>query len=542
MENEAVEEAKRNKPFKKELDHKFIKTLSLDKVPAWDKAKNLIFKPNPRRINGEANPDFIASYILWDDHRAAPPGFGVRIAGKKTYIIRRKVLGRSIMPTVGNCADYASIDEARKAAAVLALKMVETGKNPNAEARKIAASEFTLRIVFARYRSYLTMRSVKPAKPETLRVIDRVVKAFEGWGWLDKRIKDLTTDEITKKFDEGKVFATANEQRFRWVTAAVNWNIDREKFDAHGANRAPLLTFNPFEILISDGRYRDRETLELEREEKSKRNPLGPTTTLGPFLEAAWAKKNSNDNETGIHYLILMLLWGCRKSEHARCVWGELLPEVSPIDDREGKVPTRRNTSHVWLEDDPVYGPYVFFRNTKNYKNHRLPIGRMALKLLNMRQVSAAEEAIRRGFGRKSRQFVFPAKSAQSKTGHYSDATDILDRVREEAAILRLNRHDLRRSFGAVMTTLSIPEAVQRSFLNHKDPNVTATYTRAEWALLRESIERIEQYILATAPNIYNSLKPIDWPPLPAPDPHVIAPPKPRTGRPPKAKTQAATA
>jgi hypothetical protein len=35
-----------------------------------------------------------------------------------------------------------------------------------------------------------------------------------------------------------------------------------------------------------------------------------------------------NDNMTGIHYLMLMLLWGCRKSEHAQLVWGELLQEV----------------------------------------------------------------------------------------------------------------------------------------------------------------------------------------------------------------------
>jgi hypothetical protein len=45
---------------------------------------------------------------------------------------------------------------------------------------------------------------------------------------------------------------------------------------------------------------------------------------------------------------------------------------------------------------------------------------------------------------------------------------------------------------------------------------------------------RIEQEILIKAPNVYNTLKPVDWPPIPAPAPHVCRPTKPRTGRPKK--------
>lgn len=526
---------KRKPAFKADLDIKIIKGLSLAKAPLkYSDEGKLVFAPNPPRRDkdGKAIGYTLPSYIIWDSNQAAPPGFGIRISSKKTYIIRRKVLGRSIMPTVGNFSDYATIDEARKKAAVLALKMVETGKNPNAEARKVAASEFTLGMAFERYREHLKMRTQKPAKPETLKVIDRVVRKFESWKWLEEKIKDFEPVEIVKKFDANNALTTANEQRFRWAIAAINWNIDREKFDAHAANRQPSLDFNPFEILVHDKKFRDQTQLDKEREEKSKRNPLGPTTTLGPFLEACWSKKNTNDNETGIHFAILMLLWGCRKSEHAQCVWGELLPESANDKPDQKPTPTRRNTSHVWLDDDPQYGPYVFFHNTKNGRNHRMPIGRMALELLKRRQVSAAEEAVRRGFGAKSRQFVFPAKNKLSKSGHYSDVKDLLDRIRDEVGLVKLNRHDLRRSFGAVMTSLDVPEAIKRSFFNHTAPNVTATYTKAEWELLRTWMERIEQSILSTAPNVYNSLKPVDWPPLAAPDPHVCMPPKPRPGRP----------
>jgi integrase len=165
----------------------------------------------------------------------------------------------------------------------------------------------------------------------------------------------------------------------------------------------------------------------------------------------------------------------------------------------------------------------------------------MALELLRQRQKCAAEETLRRGFEAKSRSFVFPARSKFSRSGHYSDATDLLDDLREEVGLEKLNRHDLRRSFGAAMTSLGIDEVIKSRFLNHAHAEVTDTYTQAEWQLLRESMMRIEQSILTKAPNVYNALKPVDWPPLPAPAPHVCRPPKPRSGRPSaKATKQAA--
>lgn len=198
-------------------------------------------------------------------------------------------------------------------------------------------------------------------------------------------------------------------------------------------------------------------------------------------MEAAWSKKDINDGATGVHYLILMLLWGCRASEHAACRWGELLAA-------QGEPGTAlTNTSHVWLRDDGEYGPYVLFHDTKNHCDHRLPIAPMALNLLRQRQKLAAEEVARRGFNAKSRPFVFPARSRFSSTGHYMDATDLLNRIRDEAGIARLTRHDLRRSFGSVMRSLGVDEGVKSRFFNHGATNVTAIYTAiytaAEWAL-----------------------------------------------------------
>ena len=485
----------------------------------------------PTGVDANGKPIFEANpggkdYIVWDEARTAPPGFGVRVSRKKTYVLRRKVGGRSFMPVVGNVADFNDIEDARAKAAVLAREVVETRANPNETARKAEKAELTLRRAFERYRSFLATRVNRKASDESLRVHDRVVGKFNALGWLDRKIRELDPDEVVTKFGEGMSKPSANEQMYRWASTAVNKCLSDDIWGAKVKGQQVPEGANPFEVLTRKQLFRSPATLNRERQANGARTPLGPSTTLGTFLEAAWSKKDINDGATGVHYLILMLLWGCRASEHAACHWGELLS----VYGEPGMALT--NTSHVWLRDDGEYGPYVLFHDTKNHCDHRLPIAPMALNLLRQRQKLAAEEVARRGFNAKSRPFVFPARSRFSSTGHYMDATDLLGRIRDEAGIARLTRHDLRRSFGSVMRSLGVDEGVKSRFFNHGSTNVTAIYTAAEWALLRREMERIEQAILVTAPNVFNALKPAEWPPLAAPDPHECKPAKPRSGRP----------
>lgn len=527
---DAATDSKKVRVWRAELNDNYCKLRKQGHPPVgYDDNGKLTFAKD-----AVSNPE---SYILWDTSRDAPPGFGLKVAGKKTYILRRKVMGKSMLAKVGNFADFEKIQTARAKAGELALAMVATGQNPNVMAREQSASEVTLKQAMLAYREHIVERTQRPAKPETLKVYDRVMRRHVEWKWADRKVREIDTDDIKKKFKETfDATPTATEQAFRWPARAINWYIENEKIRAEAQGREPRLKGNPFNYLAINNFYRTKDQIDDEREEKGKRNPLRPTQDLGRFLEACWSKKNLNDNMTGIHYLMLMLLWGCRKSEHAGLVWGELLSELG------GPGIGRRSTSHVYMKDHPDWGPYVFFYKTKNGRSHRMPLTPMALELLKRRQIAAAEEAARRGFGAKSRSFVFPARSPLSKSGHYSDATDLLDDLREEISLERLNRHDLRRSFGAVMRELEVPEGIMSRFLNHARTNVTETYTAAEWSLLRQWMMKIEQSIIVKAPNVYNSLKPAEWPPIPAPEPHVCRPPKSRTGRPPKAvKVKAAS-
>jgi len=523
-------EANRAPSWSAELNDNFIKLRKVELPPiAYGSDGKLKFaeKPVPKPT----------SYIIWDKSRDAPPGFGVKIAGKKTYVLRRKVLGKSMLAKVGNFTDFPRIQDARERAGRLALTMVETGQNPNALARAQDAAEITLKQAMQAYRQHIVERTQRPARPETLKVYDRVMRRHEEWGWSNRKVREIKSEEILAKFKESHdITPTATEQNFRWPSRAIDWYIENERIRAQAQNREPYIRGNPFLYLAINNFYRSKEQIDQEREEQGKRNPLRPSADLGPFLEACWSKKDINDNMTGIHYLMLMLLWGCRKSEHAPLVWGDLLQEVGAPG------LGRRSTSHVYLKDHPDYGPYVFFYKTKNGRSHRLPITPMVLEILKRRQGAAAEETMRRGFEAKSRKFVFPARSRFSKSGHYSDATDLLDDLRQEIGVEKLNRHDLRRSFGAVMTSLEVPEVIKSRFLNHARSNITDTYTQAEWQMLRDWMTKIEQAILVRAPNVYNSLKPTAWPPIPAPAPHVCRPPKPRTGRPRKAALAAKAA
>ena len=518
-------QSERAKPMKAPLNDDYIRKLKLTTPPTGyhEETGKLVFGSDPG----------CKSFIVWDSSQDAPPGFGVRVAGKKTYVIRRKVNGKSIMPTVGNFADFKDIKEAREKARTMAQRMLATGQNPNELDRKASSAEITLGQALADYRAYISTRAQKPAKPETLRVFDRAVQKMRGFGWIDKKVRDIPADEIESKFLANNGFKTANEQAFRWTMAAVGWRIKKEKLVASAERREPTLEASPFDILTLHNRFRSKDSLEKERSLSAARNPLSPSRTLGPFLEAAWSKRSVNDNATGVDFLILMLLWGCRKSEHAQCVWDEFLePSGEPGVGR-------KRTSHVCLKADGDYGPYVFFHDTKNGRSHRLPIGPMALRLLDLRQQSAARESLERNMLAKSRRFVFPARNRNSKTGHYSDANTLLGsivaemgRIKPGLGVVKLNPHDLRRSFGAVMTNLELSESVKKTLLNHYGGDVTATYTKAEWEKLKGEMARIEQAIFKTAPNVYNALKPVDWPPLVAVEPHVPLPPKPRSGRP----------
>ena len=93
----------RKPAFKADLDVKIIKGFSLAKVSTgYGPEGKLVFAPNPLRDkDGKAMGLAATSYIIWDGNQSAPPGFGVRIAAKKTYISLCKIFNHSAVACNG---------------------------------------------------------------------------------------------------------------------------------------------------------------------------------------------------------------------------------------------------------------------------------------------------------------------------------------------------------------------------------------------------------------------------------------------------------
>ncbi|EPR5838118.1 integrase, partial [Escherichia coli] len=392
-----------------------INKLSIGVKPTLNHAGKVVFEANP-----EHKP-----YIVFDDHRDSPVGFGVKVSlTKKTYVIQRRVSSgdRSVSEgkkpssvlkvKVGNVSDFPNIDQAREVARQLVQTMIATKRNPNRIKRETEASELTISEVFAQYRNHLMGRS-KPAKPNTLAVLDKAENRLSEWAGL--RVKDLTGNEILRKFDEIASRArTAAEQTFRWINVAVRHAIEIEAGNAQTQQRQPSLSYNPFSILKVQKKFRTRSELEDSYKAKGVRNPLSPKDTLGRFLTALHNKRSFN--RLGCDYLLLTVLLGARKEETASLCWREVLTEEEA-----------RTTSYVDLENRMIR-----FFDTKNRNDHELPICDATKRILEDRRDIVNDNEKRAD----KRKWVFPARSSRSKIGHYSDSKSLRENLCQEAGIV----------------------------------------------------------------------------------------------------------
>jgi len=472
-----------------------INKLSIDTKPEFDSDGRVVFVPN---ISGKP-------YLITDNHRDSPVGFGVKVsATKKTYIIQRRVSGGGRSPsegkspsqviraTIGNVSDFASIDQAREVARTYAQAMKSTQRNPNAVKREADIAELTLSEIFAQYKQHLLGRS-KPAKPNSMRVLDKAEQKLKEWERY--RVRDLTGNVILKKFDEiaSKTRTTA-EQTFRWANVAVQHAIDVEAMNAQSQQRLPVLTYNPFTVLRIQKKYRSRSELEESYQSKGVRNPLSAKDTLGKFLEALHSKRSFN--RLGCDYLLLTVLLGARKEETASLCWREELSEEEA-----------KTASYVDLANRKI-----FFFDTKNRTNHELPVCDAVKSILEDRRDIVFAEEVKA----ERRRWVFPARSPRSQSGHYSDSKTLREYLCIEAGIVKLGTHDLRRTFGRIAEEL-VSYAVVKRLLNHRNTtDPTERYAEPDRNRVYEALQRIELHILLTTPALYNSLlASAKYPPLP---------------------------
>lgn len=88
----------------------------------------------------------------------------------------------------------------------------------------------------------------------------------------------------------------------------------------------------------------------------------------------------------------------------------------------------------------------------------------------------------------KRSPFVFPARTAGSKTGCLQDVTKSWNDVRDAAGLPGLRMHDLRRSLGSWMAGSGASLQVIGKTLGHHDPATTAVYARLNIDPVRDAV------------------------------------------------------
>jgi len=461
--------------------------LTIDHKPEADAKGRIVYVDNPDRT----------PYFVFDAHRDAPVGFGVKVsATKKTYLVQRRTgPTRVVKAKLGNVGDYPNIENARLAAVELANRIKSSaGQNPNRLKRDQAtvAREDTLGAAFAAYREHLLKRSKKRAKPATIKVLDSAIRHFADWA--DTTVANITSAAIRTRFDAGITphpsgspamdrGRAATEQRFRWASAAVRHALTMAAHEARLAGREDRLAVNPFDILKLDQRFRGKAELERDYGERQSRNPLGLREgTLGRFLAAVWGRRPLN--RMGADYLLLTLLWGARRGESSAIQWRDRLTDAEAA-------------RCSWVDLELRVGR---FHHTKNGTDFSFPLADAALEILKQRQDDRAPK----------QRYVFPVRSSKKTTSalHYTDAKSILANVKKDAGLVALRTHDLRRTMGRVAEELTSVAMVKR-LLNHHEPgNPTWRYTDPEWLRFVEVIQKVELTMLGACPVVYNGLLP----------------------------------
>jgi len=389
-------------------------------------------------------------------------------------------------------------------------------------------------------------------KPEVKKLL-----TAQGKWWELKHVDliklGLTGKTIEMAFAAGR---SATEQTMGNASRAVERAIRAERKAAAKAGRTPALVYNPFEILYEKKRYRSSRDLAKHYVAAKVRNPLGTddsdtgSQTLPTVLKALVGRREMQNghNAVGVDYVLLTLLWGCRRNESAKLRWYDNCSQ-----DELGL----QLASWVWVAPKPKAknpttgfpGSQVFFHDTKNGQFQFLPVAYFAERILRWRmddsfmkrQALDKELVVAKREKDKERveriewhlanldRWVFPARNPKSKDGHHTDSKAILHNVRVDTGLLDpangidigLTPHDLRRTLGR-FAGRQLPGHVVSQLLNHHNDQdatgrmspVTERYSQQDWTTLQAAMEKVEEAMVRTSPRVWNILKGVDRPVL----------------------------
>ena len=377
-----------------------------------------------------AEPPASGRAYLWDLN----PGLAVEITptGNKAFKLIRKHKGKKVKVTLGRYPAM-TVEQARNAAKLALAEMVK-GENPNTVKKESRARGMTLEEVAA---DYLKTRDLKP---NTVKDIERcLVETFKDW--QKKPLAEITPDMIMTRHRKrmGESRARANTA-MRWLRAF--WNHARARYrDEKGQ---PLLGENPVRVLTERKQWArvDRKQTMIHLHQ----------------LPAWWTAVEALEDPRRRDYFTTLLLTGLRKSEAQDLRWADV----------------------------DLAGQAFTVKDTKNHRNHTLPMGRwLAGRFAAMHQAKP-EGAV----------YVFAPGEEPMPDHIYRQAQEMVC----AAVGFHFTPHDLRRTFATIAESLDISQLTIKRLLNHVTTSeVTGGYIVFTPDRLRDPMQRVEDFILKAA-------------------------------------------
>ena len=367
-------------------------------------------------------------------------GFAIRVNSTcKTYIVEKKVLGKTVRSTIGLHGNLTLI-QARDIAQDKLAQMTQ-GINPNKMKCRVASDEKTktdllrskptLEEAFKNYLRY------KKLKERTICDYTIVIHQYlEDWKLcqIDAISQKMIQEKHTCLSQNSKARANMAMRIFRAIyNFSVEYYLDE--------NHKPILdTNNPVKILNAKkswNKIRRRKTYIKEDQIRS-------------WIKAVFEYQDRGQkNETNRDFLLSLILTGFRREDCESLSW-----------------------SNINLQ----YG-LISSINFQNGESHTLPMGDFLFTLMKKRRAQISSE------------WVFP--SAKSKTGHITNISKVRNKINNSCNI-HFTFDDLRRTFGSIAKNLDDGCYTMKHLLNHKENHHRQISERK----LREVMNTIENIIL----------------------------------------------
>lgn len=242
-----------------------------------------------------------AFYWDWED---VPNGFGVRvtISGTRSYILQKRVDGKSKRITLGVHGDI-TCNEAKLRASEEML-LFSRGTTSTIEKKRVKKLSVTLREVTIDYCANRRTKKGGKLTAMTIRDITRHLNSNFG-DWADKPIVNITSEMCRDRFKEISIRSPAQaNQAFRILRALINYSIDEEN-----------PRFNPVQTLSKKGLWNPNNS-------KSGSIPLEKIGIVWNMLqERRRSPAMLPVAQTGADITLFILLTGCRWSEAAELTW-----------------------------------------------------------------------------------------------------------------------------------------------------------------------------------------------------------------------------